>query len=107
MTISEDPQACVIALQVMKKGAFSKTVFLVAFLSWCLIAASLGQLQSLAGCCHSAETQDDCLGTGTPRLCNATCTAVHKGPRRVSIESYLHCLFLTTSVMALVQALSS
>lgn len=39
---------CHIALQVMKKGTFSKTVFLVAFLSWCLVAASLGQLQPLA-----------------------------------------------------------
>lgn len=36
---------CHIALQVVKKGPFSKTVFLVAFLSRRPVAASLGQLQ--------------------------------------------------------------
>lgn len=43
--------------------------------------------------------------TGTPWLCNATCTAMYKGPRQVSTESRLHCLHLTISVMALVPSL--
>lgn len=57
MAASEDPQACVIALQMMAKGTFSKAVFLVAFLSW--------RFRSRPGCYFLGPVMDTCLNPVT------------------------------------------